>query len=420
MALNSPSIPQSIQNYTNKGLPPVPHGSPHGSRVRNMREGESKRSSGSSRKHRIAGEYLEGGSPQAKGQSLHSKSSSPSKSNPQGLPPPPKPPMTKSATKILQLTGHDVRHDRALQEEHSEFLDDSSSGSAYSQPEDGGPWRQTAKTPPSKTSAPQLPGEIDASYLQPTSYHASDEIQAPAKSTRPALEQIQPAVRTYSTEPITLKSFIRETQSDTHHRGRKSPQYGHRTSDLQSSNLRPAPLNVPSKSELKIASEPQSAESRRRSSILSNARESFALGVKELQGPVIRSKEPAIPEDVVTESPSTPQEQVPRKRNFGRISNPWKRISGASVSPTKTTNIISNAARAPEGPDTPVVRRSDHFPNIDISETAHHKNEHFQEVYERAKKSLRIKSSDEKRREELKKKIVVVGITDQSPGMHPF
>jgi len=41
---------------------------------------------------------------------------------------------------------------------------------------------------------------------------------------------------------------------------------------------------------------------------------------------------------------------------------------------------------------------------------------HFQEVITKAKKTVHFKNNDERKRESLKKSIVVVGISDQSPG----
>jgi ribosomal protein L7Ae-like RNA K-turn-binding protein len=40
------------------------------------------------------------------------------------------------------------------------------------------------------------------------------------------------------------------------------------------------------------------------------------------------------------------------------------------------------------------------------------------ELVAKAKKSVNIKSGQERRRDDLRKKIVVIGITDQSPGIY--
>lgn len=93
-----------------------------------------------------------------------------------------------------------------------------------------------------------------------------------------------------------------------------------------------------------------------------------------------------------------------------------KRIAPASKRSLLNTNVISNARRESDGPDTPVPQSSRvgswGLPVGNIVESG---NEHFQEVYSKAKKSLKIKSAEEKKRDSMKKKIVMVGISDQSP-----
>jgi hypothetical protein len=44
-------------------------------------------------------------------------------------------------------------------------------------------------------------------------------------------------------------------------------------------------------------------------------------------------------------------------------------------------------------------------------------SESFKEVVQKAKKGVHIKSAEEKRRENLRSQILVLGITDQTPGM---
>jgi len=223
--------------------------------------------------------------------------------------------------------------------------------------------------------------------------------------------------------------------------------------DPKMSHLVPAALAIRPKTK----NEPPSPLTKR-TSLFANARDSMNWGIKELTGAplakaqdpasVIRSKEPAIPENF-----TMPPPRSTRKRNFSsgkhplkspfpfytsrknsypeesesklskRLSGAMKRLSGGKSSPTKTTTIISNSARAPNGPDTPIPMRSGNiaaFAFVDPNDTVHHGNEHLAEVYARAKESLKIKTGDERRRESLKKKIVVVGITDQSPGNQFF
>lgn len=98
-----------------------------------------------------------------------------------------------------------------------------------------------------------------------------------------------------------------------------------------------------------------------------------------------------------------------------RFSGAFKRLSGGKSTTTKPI-IIPNSARAPDGPDTPLPGKSGSLatiPPVDLTEYVQYSNEKLQAVYERAKKSLKIKTSDERRRESLKEKIVIVGNTDR-------
>lgn len=278
----------------------------------------------------------------------------------------------------------------------------------------------------------QVSRECDTNWLNPTSVSTVEQGGSPPvrRPTCPNIGIIQPSSeerrgglgRTYSTEPLSLKSFMKDSKKNPHaNRVYVSPpKHGLRRTDINISDLIPEPLSLQQKAVSEWESKPFSGL-RRRSSVLSRARESFALGMRELQGPIIRSKEPTILEDCAmgaTTTPITPKATsgLMRSDSIRRIQGAVKRISSSKTAPAQTSTIIPNAERKIDGPDTPVVKRSEPFMNIDIYGTAHHSNEHFQEVYERAKKSLRMKSSEDKRRESLKKKIVVIGITDQSPG----
>ncbi|CZR50929.1 uncharacterized protein PAC_00803 [Phialocephala subalpina] len=103
----------------------------------------------------------------------------------------------------------------------------------------------------------------------------------------------------------------------------------------------------------------------------------------------------------------------PSESKFGRrLSGAVKSLStGRRGSQTKKT-VITNKARKADGPDTPTPVKSS------FVETMQKGNEQLHDIIEKTKKSV-LKSSDEKRREELKKKIHVVGLGDQSPGPYP-
>jgi hypothetical protein len=249
--------------------------------------------------------------------------------------------------------------------------------------------------------------------------------------------------RTYSKERVDIKDFIKETQP--RFQSVREQEAGTTNSqkmiDPNLTHLVPAPLTARSSPK----KEPTSPKTKR-ASLLAEARDSMSWGVQELTGgPVVRSKEPTIPENFAVPPPTSTRKRTlasgknplkspfPLRKNFAnstesqesdstlgnRFSGAMKRLSGGK-SPTKTT-VISNSARAPDGPDTPMPVKAggvkSTFPSVNMGESVQHGNEVLQEVYLRAKKSLKIKTSEEKRRESLKKKIVVVGVTDQSPGM---
>ncbi|CAL3962196.1 unnamed protein product [Diplocarpon coronariae] len=101
-------------------------------------------------------------------------------------------------------------------------------------------------------------------------------------------------------------------------------------------------------------------------------------------------------------SPST-------SRSFTRqLSNTIKHLSPTSPThkskaypPSSEKLVITNSERRPEGPATPATP----------------KNGFMESVVGKVKKSVVGVSREEKRRESLRRRIVVVGITDQSPGM---
>lgn len=130
-------------------------------------------------------------------------------------------------------------------------------------------------------------------------------------------------------------------------------------------------------------------------------RNNFGTGEHPLKSPFpFSGKE----EDVVV-SPSS------ESRFRSKISEAFKKsLSTRRGSQTNNKQlVISNKARKGSGPDTPVVAKSS------FVETIHKGNEQLQEIIEKTKKSV-LRTAEERRRDELKKKIHVVGIGDQSPG----
>ena len=101
------------------------------------------------------------------------------------------------------------------------------------------------------------------------------------------------------------------------------------------------------------------------------------------------------------------------------FSGALRRVSGASKPSATRKTIIPNSQRAHDGPDTPMPLKSPGLMSFMKEEvmSVGNINVHFQEVVAKAKQGMAIKGATEKRRESLKKKIVVLGMTDQSPGM---
>jgi hypothetical protein len=78
--------------------------------------------------------------------------------------------------------------------------------------------------------------------------------------------------------------------------------------------------------------------------------------------------------------------------------------------------MIPNWARKADGPDTPILPKTGlmvFLPTVEVNVM-----EKGNELVAKAKKSVKIKSGQERRRDDLRKKIVVIGITDQSPGIY--
>ncbi|KAE9381610.1 hypothetical protein N431DRAFT_323041 [Stipitochalara longipes BDJ] len=114
--------------------------------------------------------------------------------------------------------------------------------------------------------------------------------------------------------------------------------------------------------------------------------------------------------------PETVPETDLVERTFG------KRLLGAMkhFSPNSTSvkgGVVLNSARRPSGPDTPHPNDRPPFKGFFPSvETIMQKGGvHLQEVVTKAQKAVRFQTSSERNRQNLKKSIAYVGISDQSP-----
>lgn len=113
-------------------------------------------------------------------------------------------------------------------------------------------------------------------------------------------------------------------------------------------------------------------------------------------------------DDAVEPLPSISPAKSENSRRFSkRLSGAIKRATSSRLPPIKRMSTIKNGQRDATGPDTPLPNKAGF-------------NDHVQGVYTNARKTLNIKTMEERKRESLKKKIVLVGLTDQSPGMSPF
>jgi hypothetical protein len=93
-----------------------------------------------------------------------------------------------------------------------------------------------------------------------------------------------------------------------------------------------------------------------------------------------------------------------------------RHLSGGSGKSLTKRNVIPNWARKADGPDTPILPKTGFMaflPAVEVNVM-----EKGNELVAKAKKSVKIKSGQERRRDDLRKKTVVIGITDQSPGIY--
>ncbi|PMD51888.1 uncharacterized protein K444DRAFT_621014 [Hyaloscypha bicolor E] len=134
----------------------------------------------------------------------------------------------------------------------------------------------------------------------------------------------------------------------------------------------------------------------------------FGTGNHPLKSPFPFRQAPDVP-DIVPET-------GPSERTFGRkLSGAMKHLSLSPISPKRS--VISNSARRPSGPDTPMPNKSPFkgfFPSVES--TMQKGGVNIQEAVSKAK-TVHFKTPEERKRASLKKSIVYVGISDQGPGM---
>ena len=394
---------------------------------------------------------------------------------------PPSPPVIKTPQKILQLTGYDLRLVKDYQQGPVPLspVSSDSSGSVYSQPADQlqdeeiGPahtWGSGASTP----SAAYGSGP----YLTPSVYNSSVSVastQKPAISLRhrdrasgaqPRNEedfstQPKPVPKLTAEEVKTLQELLAEERR-RYDQSYENDLRGHVRNDLaypEFGSLVPRPLT------LRVKANPKHISIDPKPGLLRNARDSLEWGITGRNqfnppGNAKRYSTPtspmfSMPSDhlILPEMPQLSISSQPKRKRFGNGDHPLKspfpfpptlpyededavsspkeskfskRLSGAmrhlsggsgkSPSPTKRSVMIPNWARKADGPDTPILPKTGlmvFLPTVEVNVM-----EKGNELVAKAKKSVKIKSGQERRRDDLRKKIVVIGITDQSPGIY--
>lgn len=371
------------------------------------------------------------------------------------LPPPPPPSMTKSAQKVLQLTGFDPSFDQPMQSHYSVFPESSeSSGSQYSQTENetqkygavpGNHWESASVAP--------TEGEPNTAFLQSSVYSVSEKSANVSELSVAAVAAATVSISSLRTrdrpvkdgdgqrtmvdvatddsmenmtneESITLETapYGRQKRSrfaDGFERDIGS-RLSHKLTDAERRDLIPRALALRPKRKGRADAENEKLERHYTTPVYPEGmpydgmpvgsktqpplrrpanKRSFGSGKHQLKSP--------FPFSFNSKGSESGESEQKLRKKFSRA---MKRLSGGEKPPIKQ-RVISNVQREPNGPDTPMPS-SFGFPKmLQIG------NEHLQDAFDKAKKGLKIKTADEKRREDLKQQIVVVGVTDQSPGM---
>jgi hypothetical protein len=375
---------------------------------------------------------------------------------------PPMPPMSKSATKVMQFTGRDpsmeIREGTRQRSPLQITTDESdSSGSTYSQ--DG--QNSTASLP--VTSLQPAPAHDSQLYLKSStcSSSSSSHSDPDSISSQAYRERVSRFMAGHIGEPSpptntrdAIEGLTDQKRATYEQQQGKSGTPVHHETDHEDHVLIPAPLTIRTKKDGHNYFSEDSGESGAGS--YTNVQKAVDWNILRTPSPQKQyglhnteavSFAPA-PATRTQSSPLPSSDQKHNKRGFSSGKHPLKspfpflfhsthkspdspnsasalggKLSGAlrRVSGTKTTSSTNkidttpNTKRTATDPDTPTPKKSSGgFMGLKGTPDVLQKgNEHFHEVVEKAKLSMNKK---EKRRQELKKRIIVVGITDQTPG----
>ena len=365
--------------------------------------------------------------------------------------------LSRKAMRLAGLDIYDLKVERAFSksyEQHPETSEFSDSSSVYSRSESGFKEPDKGETYLKSSTYSESESSGDHSDLGIQGKKASHSLRRRALGTN---EEYRAGVllRAGSIDTATLEEFLDREESRYLYvecfGGIKAggvSAYDQGLTDVDP-ELLPNPLAIRTKSK-----KPENLGIENKS-LFANARDSMSWGIREITE-ITPTR--SMRSSRMLENRSSPKMSSPiasKKRNFSsskhplkspfpfyssrkgsnpeeldesrdklskRLSGAMRRISGGPKASLTKREVIYNSARVPNGPDTPMPVKSGFMtllPSVEIGETIHTRNEHFQEAYTKAKESLKIKTSSERRRESMKKKIVVIGITDQSPGELP-
>ncbi|KAF7913811.1 uncharacterized protein EAF01_000217 [Botrytis porri] len=373
------------------------------------------------------------------------------------LPPPPEPPLTKSATKVMQRTGYDptmeIREGKSRQSSLATDNSDSS-GSIYSQ--DDNVNFHMAHHNQTIGSAPVFPMQRDEGSSYFSNYMPSNPSSRATSSPRSLVisseykERVSRFMQGHldlnTSQDLActsgLEDLIDQEVQYEHLTGREYPlRHKSHNDDVA---LMPPPLSLPTKRSRQsyfcespdnweprtpvapfLGSEEQqslhrpSAVSHTSSMVPPNIiipesnkprKRNFSSGLRPLKSPF-----PFLSTNMI---PDSPKATGPTVSSGEMLSGALKRLSGSTkMSPTASNEIISNASRSAMGPDTPMPKKSGFMGIKGAPDVIQKGNEHIHEVVEKVKLKVNKK---ERRRRELKKQILVVGIMDQTPGWLPM
>ncbi|RDW67718.1 hypothetical protein BP6252_09114 [Coleophoma cylindrospora] len=389
------------------------------------------------------------------------------------LPQPPPTPMSKSSRKVLQLTDFNPNYERTFRDDihlydFETMVSDSDSASVYSEGD-----MPIAASTLKPVSPPSINSEKESFFLPPIIYssselsieqveHAGESQVLPIppvqtnKAYHPASRWKQQRTPSYNVLLTQERARLGFSDDDAVSIHKESESEYPEFETMAHMDLIPSPLVLRTKKQelashwSDISSNEEEGDSgghkHRRGSFFISARESFALGMKELSTssrtkraeskghrrthsgrlippPLTLIKSKHKPSFASGNHPLRSPFPFKTNRTSGgeirkRFSGAMSRISG-SESMIKESTIISNAARSADGPDTPALDTGrTGFVMKSLEEAAdvlEKGGEGLKGAVKKGVSSVKVKSKTERRRDKLRKSITLIGPSDQSP-----